>query len=384
MGKMKTVRDIKESIRNLKVDSSDRIRSRVFDKLLITLDKSKNHTAARQPIVWRIIMNRPITKLVTVAAVLLIIASAVTILDHVAEPAYAIQQTIEALRSIRSVHILARGWDNELMDVWMKINQETGRPDHTYLKMPFVYNGKSFEYRIVSTPTVSYKFNVTENVVKVHEGQLLRTSLEFDRIFESIAENLDKNESVEIYRGKDTNSCEDVIVLLLQSQDKITKLFIDPDTKLPVSIETFGPRAKNDLKRTEKISYNEPIPDGIFDFEIPQNARVVNISDIDQKLDRPDAGIPAENLTKKEASTLVAEEYWLALVNKDWTRVERLRPIHSAQEWSEMKKDNPPVELLEVGQTCWEKTYPRIREINGERTCVIGGIYGQAKELNQE
>ena len=405
---MKSAEKIERLVKKMRFSPSTSASERILEYAETALERrTDNAKSDRTELnIWRIIMNKPITKLATAAAVILIAVLGVTLLDKSATPAYAIEQTIEALRSIRTVHILARGWDNELMNVWMKINQETGRPDHTYLKMPFIYNGKTFEYTIVSTPKISYKFNVTENVVKIHDGQLLQTNLVFDRIFESVTENLDENESVEIYRGNDTKSCEDVIVLLLRSQDKTTKFFIDPDTKLPISIETFGPRAKNDLKRTEKISYNEPIPEGIFDFEIPQNAKVVNISNIEQKLDKPDAGIPAENLTKKEASASVAEEYWLALINKDWARVEKLRPIHSAQEWSEMKKDNPPTELLEVGQPYWRKgcsepvtpcivkykdgrileieTYPRFREINGERTCVLGGIYGQVKELNQQ
>jgi hypothetical protein len=53
MRKMKTVRDIKKAVRNLKVDSGEKIRSRVFDKLLAALDKPKNHTAAHQPNIWR-------------------------------------------------------------------------------------------------------------------------------------------------------------------------------------------------------------------------------------------------------------------------------------------------------------------------------------------
>ena len=293
------------------------------------------------------------------------------------------------------------------MNVWMQIDPETGKVNNTYLESLFIYDGRTFEFNVVSTPEVSYQYNKTENVVKVFDRQLIHTGFEFDRIFESIVENLDENQRMEVYRGKDPESSNDVIVLLIQSEDNLTKLLIDPETKLPISVRTFGPK-KTDLKRTEKITFNEPIPEGIFNFEIPQDAKVVNISGVEEKLDRPDAGIPVDNLTKKEASVLIAKEYWFAVINKDWARVEKLRPIYSAQEWSEKKSSNPPIELLDVGQAYWQKgcsdpvtpctvkykdgkifevkTYPRFREINGERTCVIGGIYGydQGKEVNQE
>lgn len=347
-------------------------------------------------------MKNRITKLATAAAVILIAVLGITFLEKSATPAYAVEQTIEAMRHITSVHIVGRGWDNELIDLWMKINQETGKWDQTYLKAPFIRGGRTVECIIVSTPEISYRFNETENVVRVFERQIIGTSVGFDRIFETIAENLGEDERMEVYHGKDPQTGSDVIVVLIQGEDKLsgkdkfTKLTIDPETKLPLSVEMFGFH-NTFLKRTENITYNEPIPQGLLDFQIPDDAEVINVSDVEAMLDRADAGIGVDNLTKKEASILVAEEYWLALINEDWPKVEKLRPIRSAQEWSEMKRNNPPVELLEVGQACWLrncsepvtacivryadgkileiKTYPRFREIDGEKTCVIGGNY---------
>jgi hypothetical protein len=398
--------DLKNIIDRLNIDDKpdDTHRQNLRRKMLSVFNESMQKTARTKGprhIQWRTIMKSKITKLAAAAVIIIAVTLGLTtILDKSITTAYAIEQTIEALNSVRTVHIVARGWDNEPLDAWMKINHETGKADYTYLKMHFMYNGDTFEFIVVSTPEISYQYNVTKNIVEVFERQLIQTGFEFDRIFESIVENLDKNQKVEVYQGKTPESAKDIIVLLVQSEDKTTKFLIDPDTKLPISIETFGSGGKTDLKRTEKISYNESVPEGIFDFEIPENAKVVNISDIEQKLDTPNAGIPVDNLTKKEASVLVTKEYWLALINKDWVRVEKLRPIHSATEWSKMKSDNPPIELLEVGQAYWEKgcsepvtlctvkykdgrileikTYPRFRENNGEQTCVIGGIYGQS------
>ncbi|GAH81634.1 unnamed protein product, partial [marine sediment metagenome] len=44
--------------------------------------------------VWRIIMNSKITKLATVAVVILAVVVGVTLIDRSATPAYAIEQTI--------------------------------------------------------------------------------------------------------------------------------------------------------------------------------------------------------------------------------------------------------------------------------------------------
>ncbi len=400
---MRPAENIKRLIKNASVNSTPEVNQAVLADLLNELEKRKStRSAAGRPNTWRIIMKSKITKLATAAAIILIVVLGITLLDKSTVPVYAIEQTIEALNSVTSVHIVARGWDNELMDMWIKINPETGKADYSYLKTPFIYNGRTFEFVIVSTPEVSYQYNETENVVKVFQRQLIQTGIEFDRILESIVEKLDENQRMEVYHGKDPQSGNNVIVLLVQSEDKLSKFLLDPETKLPISIENFGPQ-KTDLKRTERITYNQAVPERVLNFQIPEDTKVINISDIEEKLDRPDAGIPVDNLTKKQASVLIAREYWLALINKDWSRVEKLRPIHSAQEWSEIKSANPPLELLEVGQAYWQKgcsqpvtpcivkykdgriyeikTYPRFREINGQRSCVIGGLYAQSREI---
>lgn len=68
---MKSVKDIKQSIRKLKVESSDEIHGRVLDKLLRVLDKLKRQTAVKQANIWRIIMRNKITKLAAAAVVII-------------------------------------------------------------------------------------------------------------------------------------------------------------------------------------------------------------------------------------------------------------------------------------------------------------------------
>lgn len=405
---MTPIESIEKLIKKINVTPRAQTHDKTLSDALAAQEKLKNEQSANlKPNIWRIIMKNKMTKFATAAAVILIAALGITVLDKSATPAYAVQQTIDAMRQITSVHIVGRTWDNELMDLWKKINPETGKWDQIYLKVPFGLGSGICEFTFISTPKISYRFNETKNVVRIFERQIIGTSVGFDRIFESIAENLDEDERMEVYHGTDLQSGSDTIVLLIQSkdnqgEDKFTKLTIDPETKLPLSLEFFGSH-NTFLKRSENITYNEPIPQELLDFQIPDDAEVINVSDVEAMLDRADAGIGVDNLTRKEASVLVAEEYWLALINEDWPRVEKLRPIRSANEWSEVKSNNPPVELLEVGQACWLRncsepvtacivryadgkilevlTYPRFREIDGEKTCVIGGTYGQARQI---
>ena len=50
---MKPAKDIRQSIKQLAVESGDRIHDRILDKLLTTLDKSKNQATAKQTNIWR-------------------------------------------------------------------------------------------------------------------------------------------------------------------------------------------------------------------------------------------------------------------------------------------------------------------------------------------
>jgi len=84
---MKSVKDIKQSIRKLKVDSSHEIHGRVLHKLLTVLDKSKNHSAVQQPIIWRIIMKSKITKFAVAAVIIIAIVAGINQLGGSIDPA---------------------------------------------------------------------------------------------------------------------------------------------------------------------------------------------------------------------------------------------------------------------------------------------------------
>ena len=84
------------------------------------------------PNIWRIIMNSKITKLATAAVVILAVVVGVTLIDRSATPAYAIEQTIQAMRSISSVHAYCTDWDGSKGETWVQIDPETGQEEYYY------------------------------------------------------------------------------------------------------------------------------------------------------------------------------------------------------------------------------------------------------------
>ena len=88
---MRHAEDIKKLIRNTKIRTNPDVNKAVLNGLLNRLDKAESiHLDAKQPNIWRIIMKSRITKLSTIAAVILIAVIGITVLDKSVTPAWAI------------------------------------------------------------------------------------------------------------------------------------------------------------------------------------------------------------------------------------------------------------------------------------------------------
>jgi outer membrane lipoprotein-sorting protein len=50
---------------------------------------------------------------------------------------------------------------------------------------------------------------------------------------------------------------------------------VDPQTKLPISLEALKTGPGEGVKSVDRIEYNVTIPEGTFDFQIPEGAKVI-------------------------------------------------------------------------------------------------------------
>ena len=80
---MTSAKNIKKLIKNAAIETSREVNEIVFKGLLEELDKAQEQSsAASQPNIWRIIMKKPIAKLVTAAAVILIAVLGISLLQN--------------------------------------------------------------------------------------------------------------------------------------------------------------------------------------------------------------------------------------------------------------------------------------------------------------
>ena len=128
-------------------DHRDRLEKDLLDRLE---DKSQQP----QINIWRMIMKAKLAKLAAAAVIVIAVTFGLTtIIDKAATPAYAIEQTIEAMKNISTVHMVCRDWDDNPFEVWLKLDPETGKETHLYGVVP------SSGTTIISEPDGNYIYD---------------------------------------------------------------------------------------------------------------------------------------------------------------------------------------------------------------------------------
>ena len=96
-------------VADTKIDTSDKRDRQVLSEVLQAHEDFKHRKSQKpQPQIWRTIMRSNTRKLAAAAGVILAVALLVTISDWMTRPAWALEQTIDALKNIRAVYIAGR------------------------------------------------------------------------------------------------------------------------------------------------------------------------------------------------------------------------------------------------------------------------------------
>ena len=211
--------------------------------------------------VWRIIMQSPITKLATAALIVIAAVLIITILDKSTTPAYAIEQTIDALKNVRFVHLVQRNQSGEIADErWIELDS----------------GGRQIRYRQDTPPdfldiedgeTVAMYRKDKNTVVLYDPKDKCFTIGPIGKFLESLAEQkLIIDENVE-YRGRPAHRVRS----LMANQD----VFVDPETLLPIAGAGF------------EMSYESP-PKGTFEIIIPDGYTMIDKRPGAELIDEPE------------------------------------------------------------------------------------------------
>ncbi|MHC4559351.1 MAG: hypothetical protein ACYS80_18825 [Planctomycetota bacterium] len=179
---------------------------------------------------------------------------------------------IVVLESISTVHIFGRDSDDKQIEMWAQVNPDTGLMTNFYLHQ--------IDRKIitVSTPKETYSYDQNANVVKIKDGPGLESPFRIVRFVEDLKKLANRIDGrVEEYEKFDSKLKKNVIILEVTSPRGDVKAVIDSKTKLPIRLD---PALGIDLGqsftwKSMDVSYEERLPEGIFEFVVPDGATVI-------------------------------------------------------------------------------------------------------------
>jgi hypothetical protein len=268
---MSSIKKTEKFIRNAEVHSDLNMNQKVLEELLKELPETQQQeqTAQIKPNFWRIIMKSNITKIAAAVVIIGLVVIGVTLVEKTTTPAYAVEQTIEVMQKVTTAHCFIKDFNQERIELWIGVNPETGANEK-------IYTDSSRETR-VTTPIESYVYDKNTNTVRHSKGSLDRSDIRFGRFIEDFF-GIAKAMNADIKKSEKIEGKKKVILLVLETKQFTLESRINPVTKLPISMQMIP---KGELQpgqlglSVEDITYNSPLPEGIFDFKIPEGAQVI-------------------------------------------------------------------------------------------------------------
>jgi hypothetical protein len=322
---MRPTENIEKLIKNINIETNAKTDKAVLGDVVEAFEESKkNKSVITQPSIWRIIMNSRITKLATAAVIIIaVIFGLTTILDHGATPAYAVEQTIKAMKEIRTVYMKGEFYRQGEFECWMKFDGDPDKPTHVWL-------GR-FGHNMCKICSPAGVFGLNKRTKAVHFARRDERGkdwiIKFGSFFEDAVKKAQETDSVQIYNEIDPNSQKELIVVYIKTQKREQKFWVNPENKLPIRFATLREDAPMEMmrktlavKNLEWIRYNEQPPEGIFDM--PADAKIVE-SEVDCMVD-PDSGLIADGMSREQACLEIVRQTAKALIELDIPRLKSL------------------------------------------------------------
>jgi hypothetical protein len=281
---------------------------------------------------WRIIMKKPIVKLVTAAAVILIAAIGISLLQNSSTTAYAVEQTIEVGQGVRYLHFYyytSLGSSTPDKEAWLEYddsrqikNIRVNWYDQPSGDLAAVWKEGRTQYWTKKAKTLKF----FEDEIYTQKFVVFAKRYDPTRTVENLYD-LQRKGDVEIEVKEPANRTYPIILTGTYLPNTfITEgtspqmreiVFVDQVTKLVTSIELY------ELEDGKYVAcglwkypdYDTLFEPGIFDLESEAPADVKRLD-----LMTLDIGLEQTDLTKKEIAVKVVRSFLQALIAKDYDR----------------------------------------------------------------
>jgi len=277
---MESAKDIKKSIKKLKVESSDRIHGRVIGKLMKVLDESQKQTAETRPNIGRIIMKSRITKLAAAAVIIIAVLIGIQMSGVSIDGAsVAWCEVLEVMENIPTVvfdmtNVTTFG-ENKTMSTKSKVYDagEYGNRIDMYMNgelimQKYMIPKEKLAYRIRPREKMYSRFELSDDQAAAEE--------DFPRQWVKIILSEDYTElGRSNINGIEVECAEVENSELLGGDEGVVRLWVDVETNLPVRMELEGKMMEAGAKRPMKFVMD----DFQWDVELDENIFEPNIPD---------------------------------------------------------------------------------------------------------
>jgi len=260
---------------------------------------------------WSMVVRSRTTKLVAAVVIAAGIMASVFLMDKTVAPAYAVEQTLDAIKEVQTVHMAGEFYRQGKFECWLRFDGDPDVPTHMCLCLRRIRVCK------VCSPAGLFHLNKRTNCIFFIglDHRRINWAIRFGSFFRHAVEAASEKDSVTI------SSEKGFIAVYINRLKREQKVLVDAHTQLPVSFSTTWEGAPMEMlkrktltiKNLEWIRYNQEPPDGIFD--IPANAKVVQ-NDFDCWVD-PNSGLVVDGMPRHQACLAIVKQTGQAMVDLD-------------------------------------------------------------------
>ncbi len=195
--------------------------------------------------VRRIMMHGKMTGLTAVAIIVVAIVLGLSVFHSGATPAYAVTDTIKAMKEIETVYMKGEFYLQGQFECWMRFEGNPDRPTHVWL-------GRAGENLCkICSPAGVFGFNQRSNRVHFARRDERGKSWipKFGSLFKDATRRAGRGNAVTIHDQLDEATGATLIAIDINSPKRQQRFLVDPETKLPVRFETLREEACLELTR---------------------------------------------------------------------------------------------------------------------------------------
>lgn len=315
---MKPKKKVERAIRTrLRFTAGPMLRDRLLTDVMNAREEFKEtRPALHEAGIRRRIMRSPITKLASLAAVIALAALGVLLWTGSGTPAYAIEQTVEALQNVQFLHIIGHDDAGQINDErWIEIGDDGYQVRYRQQNPPSVLESHPGAPSMViedGESTAVYRSEKKAVILYDRNERQYQWVGQLGKAFENLRQEGKILQENAEYQGRPAHK--------VWWPYMHAECYVDPTTKLPMSIGNT------------ELSYEQP-PVGIFEITIPDGYAV-----LDKRPGAVVGSVPDWLLEEESASQNRGENFregTAALIRGDYAEaVKRLEQGLGADSWA--------------------------------------------------